>query len=143
MAIAFTERELDIMAVLWERGPSTVAEVRAALADPLSHNTVATMLTILENKGRVSHTEEGRAFRYLALVRREEAGASAFTRLIDTVFGGSAELFLTQFVSERRLSREEITRLSELLDSALDNALNNALDEAPKTKSPARRSTKK
>lgn len=135
MAIAFTERELDIMAVLWERGASTVAEVRAALADPLSHNTVATMLTILENKGHVRHTEEGRAFRYAPLVDREEAGASAFTRLIDTIFGGSAELFLTHFVRERRLSKDEIARLRKLLDGALD--------DAPNAKSPKRRSANK
>src|ERR1700743_1259437 len=114
MAIAFTERELDIMAVLWTRGPSTVAEVRAALADELSHNTVATMLTILENKGYVAHREEGRAFRYQPLVAREEAGTSAFTRLIDTVFGGSAESLMTHFVRDQRLSKDELERLRTL-----------------------------
>ncbi len=56
---AFTARELDIMVVLWEHGPSTVAEVRAKLEDRLSHNTVATLLTIPENKGRVDHVEGG------------------------------------------------------------------------------------
>ncbi len=91
MAVTFTERELDIMAVLWERGPSTVAEVRGTLADELSHNTVATMLTILENKGYVDHVEDGRAFRYRPRVGREEAGQSAFQRLIDSVFAGSAD----------------------------------------------------
>ena len=122
MAVAFTERELDIMAVLWEHGPSTVAEVRTALTDPLSHNTVATMLTILENKGYVSHSEEGRAFRYTPLVQREEAGASAFTRLIDTVFGGSAELLATHFVRERRLSKDELARIRALLDEQIERA---------------------
>ncbi len=119
MAIAFTERELDIMAVLWTRGPSTVAEVRAALADELSHNTVATMLTILENKGYVAHREEGRAFRYQPLVAREEAGTSAFTRLIDTVFGGSAESLMTHFVRDQRLSKDELERLRTLLDEQI------------------------
>jgi predicted transcriptional regulator len=75
--VTFTERELDIMAVLWQRGPSTVAEVRSQLDDDVSHNTVATMLTILENKGYVDHVEQGRAFRYRPIVDREEAGSSA------------------------------------------------------------------
>jgi predicted transcriptional regulator len=119
MRVAFTERELDIMAVLWERGPSTVAEVRGALADPLSHNTVATMLTILESKRYVAHREEGRAFRYQALVGREEAGRSAFARLIDTVFAGSAESLLTQFVNDRGLSPEELKRIRAVLDARL------------------------
>jgi BlaI family penicillinase repressor len=120
VAVAFTERELDIMAVLWEHGPSTVAEVRAKLADPVSHNTVATILTILETKGHVAHTEEGRAFRYHTLVGREEASRSAFTRLIDTVFAGSAESLIMHFVRDRRLSKEELGRIRALLDEHIE-----------------------
>jgi predicted transcriptional regulator len=117
--IAFTGRELDIMAVLWQHGPSTVAEVRARLEDTVSHNTVATMLTILENKGYVDHVEEGRAFRYRPLVAREDAGRSAFTRLVDTVFGGSAEALLTHFVRDRRLTAAELQRIRDVLDERL------------------------
>lgn len=120
MAVAFTERELDIMAVLWEHGPSTVAEVRGKLADALSHNTVATILTILETKGHVAHAEEGRAFRYHTLVGREEASSSAFSRLIDTVFAGSAESLIMHFVRDRRLSKEELGRIRNLLDEHID-----------------------
>jgi len=116
MPVAFTERELDIMSVLWEHGPSTVAEVRAKLVDAPSHNTVATILTILENKRRVGHVEEGRAFRFHALVGRDEAGRSAFTRLIDTVFAGSAESLIMHFVRDRRLTKDELQRLRALLD---------------------------
>jgi predicted transcriptional regulator len=128
----FTERELDIMAVLWDRGPSTVAEVRTALSDDVSHNTVATMLTILEKKGHVDHAEEGRAFRYRARVAREEAGRSAFERLIDTVFAGSAEALVTNFVRDRRLSREELERVRAVLDEHIER----------ETTSPRRRARK-
>jgi predicted transcriptional regulator len=120
VAIAFTDRELDIMAVLWEHGPSTVAEVRAKLVDALSHNTVATILSILETKGYVAHTEEGRAFRYHTLVGRQEASNSAFTRLIDTVFAGSAESLIMHFVRDRRLSKEELGRIRQLLDEHIE-----------------------
>jgi BlaI family penicillinase repressor len=125
--VVFTGRELDIMAVLWEHGPSTVAEVRAKLADPLSHNTVATILTILENKGHVAHTEEGRAFRFHPLVGRDEAGRSAFTRLIDTVFAGSAESLIMHFVRDRRLSKDELERIRRLLDEHIENEASGAL----------------
>mgnify|MGYP003396241892 FL=1 len=57
--IRFTPRELDIMGVLWSRGPSTVAEVREAIEDDLAYNTVLTMLKILEGKGYVSRAPEG------------------------------------------------------------------------------------
>jgi len=116
MPVVFTERELDIMAVLWEHGPSTVAEVRAKLVDAPSHNTVATILTILENKRHVAHVAEGRAFRFHALVGRDEAGRSAFTRLIDTVFAGSAESLIMHFVRDRRLTKDELERLRAVLD---------------------------
>ena len=58
---SFTDRELDVMAVLWERGPSTVAEVREHLEDRLAYTTVLTVLRTLEAKGFVSHEEEGDA----------------------------------------------------------------------------------
>ena len=120
MGVIFTERELDLMAVLWEHGPSTVAEIRARLSDRVSHNTVATILTILENKGHVAHTAEGRAFRYRALVGRERAGQSAFARLVDTVFAGSPEALLTHFVRDRRLSTEELRRIRAILDERIE-----------------------
>jgi len=91
MGAGFTERELDIMAVLWARGPSTASEVRAELNDAVTHNTVQKMLSILEEKGHVAHTEEGRMHRFHTLVARAEAGSSAFGRLIDKMFAGSAE----------------------------------------------------
>ena len=121
MSVVFTDRELDIMAVLWDHGPSTVAEVRAHLADELSHNTVATMLSILETKGHASHSEEGRAFRYHPLVGRDEAGRSAFARIADKVFNGSAEALFTHFVRDRRLTKAELQRIRAILDEQLES----------------------
>ena len=122
MQISFTDRELDVMAVLWEHGPSTVAEVRERLADDLAYTTVLTILRTLEDKGHVGHAEEGRAYRYHPLVAREEAGTSALRRLVGTVFGGSHELLLTNLVSDRGLPRDELERMRRLLDERLRDA---------------------
>ena len=119
MEINFTDRELDIMAVLWERGPSTVTEVREALSDDLAYTTVLTVLRVLEEKGRVGHEEEGRAHRYFPRVKREEAGQSALRRLTRKVFRGSPEMLLTQLVSDRDLSEGDLRRMRELLDERL------------------------
>lgn len=119
MEIAFTDRELDLMSVLWERGPSTVAEVRDALEDDLAYTTVLTLLRVLEEKGRVGHTEEGRAHRYHPLVERDAAGSSALRRLTRKLFRGSPELLLTQLVEDRGLTSEELRRMRELLDERL------------------------
>jgi len=120
MDIQFTDRELDVMDVLWERGPATVAEAQSALADELAYTTVLTILRTLEEKGHVGHEEAGRAYRYHALVDREVAGRSAVRRLVRKVFRGSPELLLTHLVSDRRLSAEQLERLRVLLDQRLE-----------------------
>lgn len=120
MEISFTDRELDVMAVLWERGSGTVAEVRERLHDQLAYTTVLTILRTLEEKGYVAHEQEGKAYRYLPLVPRERAGESALRRLVRKMFAGSPELLLTQLVSDRDLDEEELRRLHALLEERLE-----------------------
>jgi len=117
--ISFTDRELDVMSVLWDVGPATVAEVRERIADDLAYTTVLTILRTLEQKGYLSHAEDGRAHRYKPLVKREVAGRTALRRLVDKVFDGSPELLLTQLVSDKNLSDEELRRLRKLLADRL------------------------
>ena len=119
MRITFTDRELDVMAVLWERGNATVTEVRERLPDDLAYTTVLTVLRTLEEKGHVEHRGEGKAHLYFPLVERRVAGRSALARLIDTVFNGSPELLLTQLVTERELTDEQLKRLRRLMDARL------------------------
>lgn len=119
MRISFTDRELDVMAVLWSRGSATVAEVRERLPDDLAYTTVLSVLRTLEEKGHVGHRGEGKAHRYFPLVERRVAGRSALARLIDTVFNGSPELLLTQLVSDRDLSDDQIKKLRRLMDARL------------------------
>ena len=118
MEIRFTQRELDIMAVLWSRGPSTVAEVQEALADDLAYNTVLTMLKVMEGKGYVSRQAEGRAHRYHAEVEREAAGESALGRVTERLFGGSPEKLLLKLVDKDR-DAERLRRMRDLLDDRL------------------------
>jgi predicted transcriptional regulator len=119
MEIQFTDRELDVMAVLWDSGSATVAEVREGLADALAYTTVLTVLRTLEEKGHVDHVEEGKAHRYRPLVPRDRAGKSALRRLVKKVFGGSPELLLTHLVSDRNLTAAELKRMRKLLDERL------------------------
>jgi len=119
MEISFTERELDVMSVLWELGDATVAEVRERMPVELAYTTVLTVLRVLEEKGHVGHTQEGRAHRYHPLVDREVAGGSALRRIVRKVFRGSPEMLLTQLVSDRELSREELEGLRRRLDERL------------------------
>jgi len=117
--VSFTGRELDVMAVLWTHGPSTVAEVREHLEDELAYTTVLTILRTLEAKGFVSHEEEGKAHRYAPLVARDRAGRSALGQVLDKIFGGSREMLLANLVRERGVDTAELKRLRKVLDSRL------------------------
>ena len=116
MGITLTDREADLMEVLWECGPATVAEVRERLADRLAYNTVLTVLRTLESKEYVGHVEEGKAHRYASLVARDAARRSALSALSAKLFKGSTELLLTHLVSDQKLTDSEVKRIRELLD---------------------------
>lgn len=123
MDITFTDREADVMQILWDCGPSVVAEVREKLHDELAYTTVLTVLRTLEAKGYVAHTEEGRGHRYHAAIEQQEARKSALAHLTSKLFKGSAELLFAHLVSDRKLGADEIARMRKLLaDSAKDKS---------------------
>jgi predicted transcriptional regulator len=116
----FTDRELDIMNVLWDVGGATATEVQERLADKLAYNTVLTMLRILEEKGFVRHEEQGRAFRYLPRVARRTAKASAVKRLVQKLFDGETRLLATELMANRSLTDDDLRELRALLDERLE-----------------------
>src|SRR3954463_9333375 len=113
--IYLTDREADVMRVLWDHGPSVVNEVKDKLADELAYTTVLTVLRTLEQKGYVKHEEEGRVHRYFAAVREDAARKSALQHLTGKLFKGSSELLFTHLVSDQSLSKEQIQRMKDLL----------------------------
>ena len=115
MDIALTDREADVMQILWERGPSVVAEVRDRLADELAYTTVLTILRTLEAKGYVVHEEEGRVHRYYASVQEQAARKSALSHLKSKLFKDSTELLFAHLVSDHKLSRKQVARMRKML----------------------------
>jgi predicted transcriptional regulator len=116
--IYLTDREADVMQVLWDHGPSVVNEVKQHLADDLAYTTVLTILRTLEQKGYVKHEEEGRVHRYFAAVKEDAARKSALQHLTGKLFKGSAELLFTHLVSDRKLSKDQIQRMRDVLAEA-------------------------
>ena len=122
MDILLTDREADVMRVLWDHGPSVVNEVKDRLADDLAYTTVLTILRTLEQKGYVKHEEEGRVHRYFAAVKEDAARKSALQHLTGKLFKGSAELLFTHLVADRKLSKDQVQRMRELLAQSADKA---------------------
>ena len=111
-----TQRELDIMSVLWELGEATVTEVRERVDPSLAYTSVSTMIRTLELKGYVSHRRgEGKTHVYYPVVGAEAAGETALGRVLDKIYGGSPLKLLAHLVEQRKLSEKELARMRDLL----------------------------
>jgi len=115
-----TDAELRLMDVLWEKRAATVAEVADALPNhpALAYSTVLTTLRILENKGFVRHTKDGRAFVYHPLVGREQARESAVTHLVRRFFENSPELLMLNLLDGKKVDAPELRRLRKKIQEA-------------------------
>jgi len=120
-----TEAELRLMDVLWSKGASTVQQVLDALPEhpALAYNTVLTTIRILEKKGYVRHSKDGRAHVYRAKVRREDATRSEIQRLVSRFFENSHQLLVLNLLESRDIDAEEMKRLRQVLDLSEANDL--------------------
>ena len=112
-----TPRELEILKVLWEDGPSSVRGVHRRLTarEPeLAYNTVQTLLRLMEDKGLVRHDLDGRAFIYDAQFSRDESTA----RFLERVFDGAASEMVQSLLRGERVSASELERIQNLIDAA-------------------------
>lgn len=114
-----TDNELEILRVLWERGPSTVREVQEALNEnkPTGYTTVLKMLQIMTDKGLVRRDERQRAHVYEARLAREQTQQQLVKDLLERVFGGSASrLVLQALATKNRASAEELAEMRQAID---------------------------
>lgn len=116
-----TEAELRIMQVLWQKGPGTVQQVLDALPveqSPLAYNTILTTIRILERKGYVEHSKDGRAHVYIPLVAQEEASRSEIRHLVSRFFRNSHEDLVLNILEDRGIAPQELDRLRRMLEEA-------------------------
>ena len=118
---ALSEAQMEIMNAVWDgpRGASVMEVWKTVSARrKLARNTVQTMLVRLEDKGWLSHREEGAGFRYFARRPREATLRRMVGKLVETAFAGSADGLVMALLEGRGVSREEAERICAMIDAA-------------------------
>lgn len=111
-----TEREEELMTILWENGPLFVREIIDRMPEPKPHfNTVSTFVRLLESKGFVSHSKFGGSYRYEAAMSRDDFSRSTLRDVVDRYFGSSIKASVSALVDNEKLSDDEIRELVELV----------------------------
>ena len=115
-----SRRERQIMEILYQHGKASASEVRELMESAPGYSAVRAMLRVLEEKGHVKHQAEGLKYVYVPTVTREKAKRSAVKHVLDTFFNGSPEQIVAALldVSSTRLTREELDRMSEMIEKA-------------------------
>jgi predicted transcriptional regulator len=113
-----TASELEILHILWERGPSTVREVHEALGahKPVGYTSVLKLMQIMTAKGTVRRDEQQRAHVYEAVQPAEKTKRQLAADVLQRVFDGSASELMMHALAGRKTSKEEVEELRRLLD---------------------------
>jgi predicted transcriptional regulator len=119
-----SRRERQIMDILYQRGRASASEIQQAMADPPTYSAVRAKLRVLEEKGHIRHEEEALRYVYVPTVARDSARRSALRHLVSTFFENSVEQAVAALVdlSAANLSREELDKISDLIDQAKKEA---------------------
>ena len=115
-----SERQRQIMTIVWEQGEVSVFEVREILNQegPVARNTVKTIMERLERKGWLKHRTVGRTFFYSATRSREDSVGRRVLEIIDKACFGKPENLMTALLNSRKLSAAELDRLDAILAEA-------------------------
>jgi predicted transcriptional regulator len=113
----FTEQELEIMKIVWERGAATVREVYETMLSrrKIAYTTVMTMMKIMEHKKYLQKRQDGRAFVYEPTRPKKQMVRELVRDFINRVFNGSAEPLLLHLVEDHHVSEKELKRLARLI----------------------------
>jgi predicted transcriptional regulator len=129
---SLTPLELQIMQVLWRDGPGNVQHVQKNLpaGTDLAYTTVQTMLNVLQRKGRVRRTLNGRAFDYRAVVSEEKILGQAVRDLVERMFGGSSEELVMSLIKSREIDLERLAELSRQMNRTMAAEAKEGSDES-------------
>lgn len=121
-----TDRELEALKVLWDRGEVTVRDLADAMNeaaaaqgdDHLAYTTVLSLLQVMEQKGFVGHRREGKAYVYVPRIQRQSTIRQMASTFLEKVFDGAVDEYLVHALESKRLSAAELDQLDAMLAAA-------------------------
>lgn len=116
-----TDRELEALKVLWDRGEATVREVCDAVSqsgEPLAYTTVLSLFQVMEQKGMVEHRKQGKAYVYRPLVERKSTFQKLAGGFLERVFDGAVDEYLVHALEGKKLSASELDQLEAMIAKA-------------------------
>ena len=114
-----TRGEEEIMQIIWQLGDAVVNEIIERMEEPRpKYTTVATFLKILENKGFLTHTSEGKSHRYYPLVDRESYARGVMSSMLTSYFDGSLAQLVSFFSRHEKISTDEQAEILEIIRNA-------------------------
>src|SRR6185436_11239725 len=125
-----TDRELEALKVLWDRGEATVRDLADAMnagakqdgSDELAYTTVLSLLQVMEQKGLVAHRREGKAYVYVPRAERQSTIRRMASSFLEKVFDGAVDEYLVHALESKRLSTDELDQLEAMLASARERS---------------------
>lgn len=112
-----TRTEERIMQVIWDLKKVLVKDIIDKLPDPKPpYNTISSVVRLLEKKKYLGHKAYGKTYEYFPLISKAQYRKMSFKKLLSNYFGGSAESLLSYMVKEEELSKEEISKIREIID---------------------------
>jgi BlaI family transcriptional regulator, penicillinase repressor len=126
MSVPPTDRELEALKVLWDRGEATVRDLADAMnasaklqgADELAYTTVLSLLQVMEQKDLVTHRRQGKAYVYVPRAQRQSTVRSMARSFLEKVFDGAVDEYLVHALESKRLSADELDQLEAMLADA-------------------------
>ncbi len=117
-----SDLELQVLTVLWDRGPSAIREILEAIPDgkPRAYTTILSVVQVMEKKGLVGHRQKGQAHIYHARVKRQNVVQPMLREMVRNVLGGSPAQALQHLLQSTRIDEEELALIRELIDRATD-----------------------
>lgn len=109
----FTDKEMEIMRVVWELGEATARQIQEAVPGDAHYNSVLTIIRVLERKGHLTHRVEGKAHVYRAKAKPEKARNKVLSHLIGHVFGGSPASLVLHLVETGDLTENDLNEIRQ------------------------------